>query len=103
MTRIARLGIALVTFASISPLALHAQATPAGVGSRLHSSFVRDGFAAGAAAAVGGVISKSFKGDEKTSVRLSRAPEVSTSGAVSGLVLLLGGCMMIRGRQRTQE
>ena len=33
---------------------------------------------------------------------LNVAPEISTSGTLSGLILLVGGVLIVRGRRRTQ-
>lgn len=57
---------------------------------------VAAGGAAGTVAVVTNLFSNSTKG---TPYAVSRAPEISTSGITAGLVLLVGGIFIVRGRR----
>ncbi len=65
--------------------------------------------AAGGVIAAGGgagaivAVTKMFSNSSKREVlAVSKAPEISTSGATAGLVLLAGGILVLRGRKRFQ-
>ena len=59
--------------------------------------------AGGAAAGVAGLTHLFSDSNSGMHVNLAHAPEISSTGSVGGLVLLLGGLLVFRGRQRVRS
>ena len=70
----------------------------AGAGAKFHGSTAV--IAGGAAVGGGALIHDLFKGSSRTAVRV---PEISSSGMIAGLILLMGGGLIIRGRQQVRS
>lgn len=76
--------------------ALHAQALPAATS---HAKEVIGGVGA-AGTVAGAAVAAAVIDRENPAKAAHNAPEISTSGAVSGLVLLAGGMLIVHGRRR---
>lgn len=48
-------------------------------------------------------ISAMFKGESDKSVKIAHAPEMSSSGSIGGLTLMIGGLLIASGRRRVRE
>lgn len=59
--------------------------------------------AAGGGAGAVAVVTNLFRNSSSGRVlSVTRAPEISTSGMTAGLVLMMGGILVVRGRQRAK-
>ncbi len=85
-----------------SGLAFADSPTGAGVsgGVKAAGGVIAAGGGAGAIVAVTKLFSSGSKGE---AFSITKAPEISTSGATAGLVLLAGGVLVLRGRKRFQD
>ncbi len=92
----------MVAFSLSSGVAFADSGTGTGLsgGAKAASGVVVAGAGAGAVAAVANIFSNSTKGH---SYAVASAPEISTSGTMAGLVLLVGGVLVAQGRQRKQN
>ena len=95
-------NVAVITFAMFAPIAMQAQAsaTATDAGKAVELAATGGGLATATA-----YIAK-FLSEGSAPVVVStayQAPEISTSGSIGGLVLLLGGAFIIRGRERLQS
>lgn len=76
--------------------------TGSGVGTAVRASggVIAAGAGAGAIAVVANMFGNGNKGE---ALAVTRAPEISTTGTTAGLILLVGGILVLRGRQRAQS
>ncbi len=92
--------LAALTAMSLSSGVAFADAGSTSAGVKAASGVMVAGGGAGAIAVVTHLFSNKSEGH---AMAVTKAPEISTSGMTAGLVLLAGGILIARGRQRTQE
>lgn len=56
---------------------------------------------AGGGGAIAGITKMFRTSDKHVALAVTRAPEISTTGTTAGLILLVGGILVLRGRQRS--
>lgn len=93
---------AMFASALFAPIAMHAQATATATDT---GRVVEEAAAGGGLATATAYIAKFFAESSAPVVvpAAYQAPEISTSGSIGGLVLLLGCAFIIRGRERLQS
>ena len=82
----------------------NAFASPAGDGNSTHSATAAR--VTGETLLAGGTavgITALFKGESDKSVKIAHAPEMSSSGSIGGLTLMIGGFLIASGRRRVRE
>lgn len=94
--RLKAIAAAACVFLSVSVTSAHA----ANFQAHAAKDLVESALGLGAASAGGAALSKAMASKAERAMPLRKAPEISASGTVGSVALLLGGVMILRGGRR---